>query len=173
MSNPDRPPGPSPRGPKPVADLVVELMKPAARKRGFATVDLVAYWADIVGQAYADCTRPEKLSWPKRLEDGGEQGFEPATLTVACEGSRALLFQHEAAEIARRINAVFGFQAVGRIRIVQKPLSRIDVPRAPRLRELTPAESRRLSGSLDGIEDDGLKAALERLGRAVLASRKT
>lgn len=161
-----------PRGPRPVADLVPDLMKPAARKRGFASVDLVAYWADIVGPAYADCTRPERLTWPRKIADGGEEAYEPATLTVAVEGSRALLFQHEAADVARRINAVFGFQAVGRIRIVQKPITKIEVERAPILRPLSRGEADRLSESLAGIEDEGLRAALERLGRGVLGSRK-
>ncbi|MEJ1157819.1 DUF721 domain-containing protein [Prosthecomicrobium sp. N25] len=168
--SPSRRPGP--RGPKPVADLIADLMKPAARRRGFASVDLVAYWADIVGPAYADCTRPERLSWPKRIEDGGEQAYEPATLTVACEGARALLFQHEAADIARRINAVFGFTAVGRIRIVQKPVVRIEVKRAPALRPLGGSEEAALAASLDGIADEGLRAALDRLGRAVKGSRR-
>lgn len=158
------------RGARPVADLIGDLMKPAARRRGFASVDLVAYWADIVGPAYSDCTRPERLSWPKKIEDGGGEAWEPATLTVAVEGSRALLFQHEAADIARRINAVFGFAAVGRIRIVQKPIARLEQPRAPRPRELTERERARLTQSLDGIEDEGLRAALERLGRGVYGS---
>ncbi|KPL52400.1 DUF721 domain-containing protein [Prosthecomicrobium hirschii] len=159
-------------GARPVADLIPALMRPAAKRRGFASVDLVAYWADIVGAAYADCTRPERLTWPKRIEDGGEQAYEPATLTVAVEGSRALLFQHEAADIARRINAVYGFKAVGRIRIVQKPITRIAVEPSPRPRALSPAEEKRLAASLDGIENEGLKAALERLGRGVMGTER-
>lgn len=171
MSEADERPGGRMRGARPLSDLIPELMKPAARKRGFASVDLVAYWADIVGPAYQDCTRPERLTWPRKLADGGEESYEPATLTVAVEGSRALLFQHEAADVARRINAVFGFQAVGRIRIVQKPIQKLDVARAPRLRDLGPAEQKRLAATLEGVEDPDLRAALERLGRGVLGSR--
>lgn len=161
------------RGPAPVSDLLVDVLKPAARKRGFATVDLFTHWADIVGPTYREVTQPERLSWPRRLEDGGEDGFEPATLTVRCEGSRALLFQHEIPQMLERINAVFGFPAVSRIRIVQKPIVRPVIVRPTRLRPLSRAEEARVDGLTAEIEDPGLRAALQRLGHAVIATPKT
>lgn len=159
------------RGPLPVAEALGDVLKPAARRRGFASTDLFAHWAEIVGAAHAEATRPERLSWPRRLEDGGEETHEPAILTVCCEGARALLLQHDAPRILERINAHFGFPAVGRLKIVQKPVFRPAVARVPRLRALGAAEEARLAAMTDGIEDEGLKAALERLGRAVMASR--
>ena len=104
------------RGPAPVSDLLGDVLKPAAKKRGFATTDLFAHWGDIVGARHRDHSQPERLSWPRRLEDGGEDGFEPATLFVRVEGARALLFQHEIPQILERINAVFGFQ-IGRAHV--------------------------------------------------------
>ncbi len=160
------------RGAAPVAELLVDALKPAARKRGFATVDLFTHWAEIVGATYRDVTQPERLSWPRRLEDGGEDGFEPATLTVRCEGSRALLFQHEIPQMLERINAVFGFPAVSRIRIVQKPIVRPKIVRPARLRPLSRAEEERVGSLTAEIEDEGLKAALKRLGHAVIATPK-
>ncbi|MER2605172.1 MAG: DciA family protein [Siculibacillus sp.] len=154
----------------PVADLLVDVLKPAAKKRGFATVDLFTQWSEIVGAAYRDVTQPERLSWPRRMDDGGEDAFEPATLFVRCEGARALLFQHEIPQILERINTVFGFPAVGRIRISQKPISRPVVARAPRLRPLTRVEEARIEDLTAEIEDDGLRAALRRLGRAMVAT---
>lgn len=156
-----------------LADLVAQPLKPAAKKRGFASMDLFAHWPDIVGPAFAAWTQPERLSWPKRLEDGGEQGFEPATLTVACEGARALLLQHEAPRLVDRINAVFGFGAVARIRIVQKPLERPVTRKAPALRPLGVGEEKQLSRILDEVEDPDLRQVLEKLGRGVLASNRS
>lgn len=160
------------RGAASVADLLIDVLKPAARKRGFASTDLFKNWPEIVGRAYAEVTQPERLSWPRRLEDGGEEGFEPATLIVRCEGSRALLFQHEAPLILERINAMFGFPAVARIRIVQKPIYRPYVPRAPRLRPLSAAQEKHVAAITAEIDDPGLKEALVRLGRAVLGAVK-
>lgn len=158
------------RGPAPVADLVVDVLRPAAKKRGFAGTDLFTHWGEIVGAAYRDVTQPERLSWPRRLEDGGEEGFEPAVLTVRCEGARALLFQHDAPRLLERINAHFGFPAVARLKIVQKPIARPAVARPPRLRKLSAVEEAKVGALTAGIEDEGLRAALTRLGRAVTAT---
>lgn len=158
------------RGPAPVAELLVDVLRPAAKKRGFASTDLFTHWAEIVGAAYRDVTQPERLTWPRRLDDGGEDAFEPATLTVRCEGARALLFQHDAPRILERINAHFGFPAVARLKIVQKPIDRPKVARPPRLRALTASEEARVTALTDTIEDEGLRAALTRLGRAISAS---
>lgn len=160
------------RGPAPVADLLGDVLKPSAKKRGFASTDLFAHWPDIVGPVHRDHSQPERLSWPRKLEDGGEDGFEPATLIVRVEGARALMFQHEIPQILERINAVFGFPAVARIRIVQKPIIRPQVARAPRPRPLTRAEEARVRDLTDGIEDEGLKRALVSLGAAVLTAPK-
>ncbi|MBV5266526.1 DUF721 domain-containing protein [Pinisolibacter aquiterrae] len=160
------------RGPAPVADLLAGLIGPAARKRGFASTDLFTHWGEIVGAAYRDVTQPERLSWPRRLEDGGEDGFEPATLTVRCEGARALLFQHDAPRILERINAHFGFPAVARLKIVQKPIDRPRIAPAPRLRALSASEEAFVRDATAGIDDEGLRAALSRLGRAIVASSR-
>ncbi len=162
---------PGRRGARAVADLLDDCLKPAAKKRGFATTDLFRNWGAIVGARYADVTRPERLSWPRRLEDGGEEGFEPATLIVRCEGARALLFQHEAPVILERINAVFGFPAVGRLKIVQKPIARPSIARAPRLRPLSAAQEAHVAEITAEIADEGLRRALIDLGRAVLGSK--
>ena len=160
------------RGALPVAELLDDALKPAAKKRGFASTDLFRNWAAIVGPAFASVTQPERLSWPRRLEDGGEDGFEPATLTVRCEGSRALLLQHEAPTVVERINATFGFPAVARLRIVQKPIHRPQVARPPRLRPLSAAQEAHVAEITAEIEDDGLRRALVDLGRAVLGAKK-
>jgi hypothetical protein len=97
--------------------------------------------------------------------------FQPATLTIACEGARALFLSHAQDQLIERINGFFGYPAIDRIRIVQKPVSASGPTRrsAPRLAE---NESRRLEGMLSGIEDDRLKTALERLGKGVIAGRR-
>jgi hypothetical protein len=160
-----------PRGARAVGDLLGDVLSPAARRRGFASVDIIAHWAEIVGPAYADVTQPERLLWSRRLEDGGEDGFVPATLVVRCEGPRALLLQHELPVLVERINAMFGYAAVDRIRIVQRPIARPAVQRAPRLRALSIAEERRIALAVEGIEDEGLRAALERLGRGLIGRK--
>jgi hypothetical protein len=98
--------------------------------------------------------------------------FEPAVLVIACEGSAALHLQHETGEIIGRVNAFLGFSAVGRIRIVQKPVAPpSSVPR-PIPRVLSQEEKARLASTVGEIEDDGLRASLERLGATIVGTRK-
>ena len=155
--------------PVPVSDLATEILDPVLRRRAGVSIGLVQSWDEIVGPRLAGRTRPEKIQWPRRMSD--DDPFEPATLLIACEGATALHLQHETAEVIGRVNAFLGFPAIGRIRIVQKPVRRTEGAARPRPRALTPSENARLSAAVSGIEDDALREALERLGRSVLGSK--
>ncbi len=161
------------RGAQPIADLVGSFLGPSARKRGFASVDLFAFWPDIVGADFADHTQPERLNWPRRLEDGGEQGFVPATLTVRCDGGRAILLQYEEQAIVERINAMFGFRAVAKLKIVQMPLAHFGPQRRQALPPIPEAVEKQLHDDVAGIADSGLRDALLKLGRAIKATAAT
>lgn len=150
---------------EPVSDLATGILDPLLRRRAGMTIGLVQSWDEIVGERLSSASRPEKIAWPRRLHE--DDPFEPATLVIACEGASALRLQHETGEIIARVNAFLGFAAVGRIRIVQKPVAAPVKPRRP-VRQLTAGETTRLQSMLGGIEDDGLREALARLGGSVL-----
>lgn len=155
--------------PVPVSDLATEILDPVMRRRAGVSIGLVQSWDEIVGPRLAGRTRPEKIQWPRRMSD--DDPFEPATLVIACEGAAALHLQHETSEVVGRVNSFLGFPAIGRIRIVQKPVSRAEAPARPRPRALTLPEKARLADAVGGIEDQGLREALERLGASILGSR--
>ena len=94
-----------------------------------------------------------------------------ATLTIACEGPAALLLQHETTEVIDRINTFLGFAAVGRIKILQKPLTGHERKKTERVRQLSREETSRISSIVGEIEDDELRAALEQLGRSVMVAK--
>lgn len=156
--------------PMPVGDLATELLDPVLRKRAGLSMDLVQSWAEIVGERLAMRTRPEKIAWPRRLHE--DDPFEPATLIIACEGPAALHVQHETSEIIARANAFLGFAAIGRVKIVQKPIAAPRSTRRPVPRALTEPERRKLARMTDRIEDEGLRASLERLGASIMGDRK-
>jgi hypothetical protein len=153
-----------------VSDLATEILDPVLRKRAGISVGLVQSWEEIVGARLARTTRPEKIAWPRRMHE--DDPFEPATLVIACEGPAALHVQHETGEIIGRVNSFLGFTAVGRIRIVQKPVGGDGERPKPVLRPLSGKEKSHLSDTVSLIEDDGLRASLERLGATILGSRK-
>jgi len=156
--------------PVPVSDLATEILDPVLRKRAGISVGLVQSWEEIVGPRLAAKTRPEKIQWPRRLHE--DDPFEPATLVVACEGVAALHLQHESGEVIGRVNAFLGFTAIGRLRILQKPIIDTSLPPRPRPRQLTDGERAQLRATVGNIEDEGLRASLERLGATVIGTRR-
>ena len=152
-----------------VSDLADAIIDPVLRKRAGLSVALVQSWEEIVGPRLATTSRPEKIRWPRRVRD--DDPFEPAVLVIACSGMSALHLQHESGEVIARVNAFLGFNAIGRIRIEQKPVTDTTRKRPPAPRPLTGQEKARLETTVGGIEDEGLRAALERLGSTVLSRR--
>lgn len=152
----------------PVADLTGAILDPLLRKRTGMSVALLQSWEEIAGPRLSANSRPEKIQWMRRVHDGDP--YEPAVLIVACEGLAALHLQHETTQIIERVNAFFGFAAIGRIRIVQKPVNTTP-PRRPKLRALTEAEQSEIGRTVANVEDEGLRTSLERLGASVRAKR--
>ena len=153
----------------PVGDLAVGILDPVLRKRAGITIGLVQSWDEIAGPRLAATTRPQKIAWPRRVHE--DDPFEPGTLVIACEGMAALHLQHESGEVIARVNGFLGFAAIGRLKIVQKPVSAPQKPR-PVLRDLSREETSRLDRMVRDIEDDDLRQSLERLGRSVLGEQK-
>jgi hypothetical protein len=157
--------------PVPVGDVVTGLLDPVMRKRAGISVGLVQSWDEIVGPRLGATSRPHKIQWPRRGDD--DDAFEPAVLVIACEGAAALHIQHETAEIIGRVNAFLGFNAIGRIRIVQRPVRVAARPAQSKPAPLSQTQAERLSERVSAIEDEELRASLERLGRAVLGTRSS
>ena len=151
-----------PRPIRKLAELTSEFLADAFKKQGFAATELVTRWKDIVGADIAAHAEPVKLQWPREVN--GEPA-EPATLVLRVEGPVSIEIQHQSAVILERINRFFGWQAVGRITLRQAPLSRPKAKAAPP--KIDAAEAARVEATLTGVTDDGLRAALGRLGAAV------
>lgn len=152
-----------------VSDLADAILDPVLRKRAGMSVALVQSWEEIVGPRLAATSRPERIRWPRRAEH--DDAFEPAVLVVACSGVAALHLQHETAEVLGRVNAFLGYNAIGRIRIEQKPVQGTARKHPQPARALSPAEQAELGRVVGGIEDEALRASLERLGASILARR--
>jgi len=155
-----------------IAEIANRLIDPILAKRAGINTLLLASWDEIAGEQFAGCSRPERIRWPR--QDGPDEtggGFSPGVLTIACEGARALFLMHQEAEVIARVNSFFGFRAVSQIRIVQKPVSTATLKR-PRPRKLEGEKAKKLAGMMEGITDDKLRLAIERLGTGVMSARR-
>ena len=151
-----------------LGEIVARVIEPVTARRGFAKASLVAVWPEIVGRQHAACTAPEKIVWPRHAP-----GDEPpaGTLIIRADGPRAIFVQHELPQIIERVNAFYGYRAVAQARIVQGPVGTAPAgpPAPPRIDTAT---SERITAEVAGVEDAGLRAALERLGRGVFTKRR-
>jgi hypothetical protein len=152
---------------RPVSELAAALLDPLIARRAGMKLDLIAGWSEIAGHDHAAYSMPEKILWPRRISE--DDPFEPATLVVACDGARAILFQHAVTEVLERVNVYFGFNAIGRIKIVQKPVTKPRTRRARVEPKLDAEAKRRLDGIIGAVDDDRLRRSLEALGREVIA----
>lgn len=151
------------RGPTQFARIAARLFDPVTAKRGFAKVDLIASWDDVVGPRYAGVTQPAKLQWRRDRNAG-------AVLTVRVGGPSAVFLQHESEQFIARINAFLGYDAVSELRIVQQPIRRRGGTEMS-LPELPAEEKRALEDQLRNIDSDQLRNALDRLGTALARER--
>ena len=153
---------------RPLADFVGKVIDPVLAKQGFSESDLILHWDDIVGERLAANSRPIKLQWPPRPPGRQpEAAPQPATLVVRVEGGFALELQHMADQVLARINAHLGWRCVGRLTFKQGPIDRL-APGADRRTALTPEALEAAGTHVTGVEDEGLRVALTRLGAHVL-----
>lgn len=145
--------------PRTLAAFVPAVAGKALDKRGLALGALLTDWGTIVGPTLASRTIPYKITFPPgRRED--------AVLQVRVSGAYALEIQHAEPQIIERINGHFGFRAVGRLRLIQAP-PQAPQRRAARARKLKPEEEAAIAETAGRVEDEGLREALARLGRAI------
>jgi hypothetical protein len=133
---------------------VSKLSAPVAVKRGGGVlVRLKADWPAIVGSEWA------AAAWPAAF---GRDG----ALKLFARPSAALELQHRAPLLIDRVNLYLGRAAVSRLVLLQATLPFVaatsdPAPRSPGAGRTEAVEA------LSGITDPGLRAALERLARAV------
>jgi hypothetical protein len=148
--------------PKPLSDLVGRAVGGTFRRQGFSSFEIVTRWEEIVGVQIAACAEPIRMQWI-RSPDPDEQA--PATLVLRVEGPAALEVQHQAGVIIERVNRYLGWQAVAKLAFRQAPLARRKRQwRRPAIDADLAAE---IARNLPGVADDGLRAALGRLGAAI------
>lgn len=141
------------------------LTKDVFTRYGFAYADVLTQWSAIVGTDLGRVSVPEKIRWPRSSGPGGDGVRRGGTMVLRVAEGRALEFQHLVPRIIERINAFYGYEAVTSLKVMQGPVA------APGRAEPQPAPKivpEALGAHGAAIEDERLRAALERLGAAVL-----
>lgn len=128
----------------------------ALRRRGFAEATIITDWATIVGRPLADHSQPSRIAFPRGERIGG-------TLHLRVSGAFAPEISHLAPQIIERINAHFGYGAVRRLELHH---GYTPPPGKPRATPGDAAPDPAVAAAIGRVEDERLKAALDRLARA-------
>jgi hypothetical protein len=152
-----------------IGGSIRDLLDPLMAKRANVDLSLALAWQQVAGEKLSGRTQPLHIQWPQRVSPDDQ--FKPGTLVVAAESSVALDLQYTSGELIERINRFFGYPAVNRIRIEQKPVMRFKEKHKRTEPVLNADEKAGLEASLSRIEDEGLRETLFRLGTHVLAGK--
>ena len=157
------------RGLQRLGRVIGRITTPALRKRGFVHAGIVNRWSAIVGEELSRASAPRRISWPTRRA-------EPGVLHVRVEGAQATELQHMTPLIIERVNAYFGYHAIGAVRLTQGGTGAAPGSSGA---HSTPAEDDRPDrgqGRLEGIDasvartrDPELRKALAALGKHLRA----
>ncbi|WP_292529817.1 DUF721 domain-containing protein [Methylocystis sp.] len=164
-----------------LGDYVSRELDPLIAARGFGEASLLLCWSEIVGARIARICEPATLQWPPRARGKSNDPAaakrrektprEPATLVLRVDPGFGLEAQHLAPIIIDRVNAHLGWRCVARIALRQEKLRPASAPRPSRGRSpgSDAAARARAIKATEGVADEGLRAALVRLGERALA----
>ena len=149
--------------------LLSGQIRRASESRGFAQSKLLTHWADIAGDHIAAIARPVEVTFGR--------GGLGATLTVLTTGAQAPMLEMQKEGLRAKVNAVYGYNAISRIRITQTAATGFEdgkvsfETRGTKDGGTVPltATARQTA---EGVDDDSLRAALERLGTNIELTAK-
>lgn len=148
--------------------LLSGQIRKASETRGFAQSRLLTQWAEIAGNAIAEIAQPVEISYGR--------GGMGATLTLLTTGAQAPMLEMQKEQLRAKVNAVYGYNAIARVRITQTAATGFAegqvafAHRSPTSQSTTsdPALRDQAVQAAQPVADDGLRAALTRLGENVL-----
>lgn len=149
------------------SSLLREKIRKAGESRGFAVTRVLTHWAEIVGEDMAAICKPVDVKY-------GRQGLG-ATLTVLTTGAQAPMLEMQKEQLRAKVNGVYGYNAIARLRITQTAATGFAEGQAqfvakpkPAPEEMTPEIRAQAAKVAAPVEDQDLRQALERLASNVL-----
>ena len=141
--------------------LLKKNIQKVSGSRGFGQSRVLTHWSEIVGEEISSVSIPTKVSY--KTDGLG------ATLTILTSGSSGPILEMQKEFIRTKINAVYGYNAVQKIKITQSsPLAlirKIEIPQSVISKKNKPKVEipTSLEKAVNEIDDKNLRQALEEL----------
>ena len=161
----------STRGFQQTASLLKSRIRKASETRGFAQSRPLTHWEEIAGPDTARIARPVEVSYSR--------GGMGATLVLLTTGANAPQLEMQKERIRARVNQVYGYNAIQKIRVTQTAPTgfaegQVAFTPAPKAApaEPTPEVRQAARRTAEDVGDDGLRVALETLATNVLSRNR-
>ncbi|MHA7876482.1 DUF721 domain-containing protein [Roseivivax sp.] len=159
------------RGFQQTASLLKTSIRRATETRGFSQSRVLTHWEEIAGPETARIARPVEVSYGR--------GGLGATLVLLTTGANAPQLEMQKEQIRTRVNQVYGFNAIQKVRITQTAPTgfaegQVRFAPAPKA-EPAPPDPKVVAEAQDrasDVGDEGLRVALERLATNVLSRNR-
>jgi len=153
--------------------LLSQRIQRASESRGFAETRLLTHWPEVAGADIAKIARPVNVSFGR--------GGIGATLTLLTTGANAPMLEMQKDRLRERVNAVYGYNAIARIKITQTAPTGFAEGQAQftygEPAKTPPPPDPKIAAAAqsyaENVTDEGLRGALEALARNVLSKAKT
>ena len=147
-------------------------IREASASRGFAESRLLTRWEEIAGPRIAAMSRPVEVSYGR--------GGMGATLVLLTTGPNAPVLEMEKDRLREKVNAVYGYNAIARIRVTQTApvgfaegqVAFAPAPAGKAKPALAPEIRARANASVEDVTDPGLRDALATLGANIISRSK-
>ena len=152
------------RGFKSASSLLQKQIQKASETRGFAVSKILTNWTEIIGSDLAKIAKPVKVNY-------GREGFG-AGLVLLTNSANAPMVQAQSKQIIDRVNGVYGYNAISRVRITQiDPNELIEEKNEDPASFGKPTEldKTKAKDEVTGIKDDSLNEALRLLGANIIS----
>jgi len=106
-------------GAQTLSNFLPDEVKKILKKRGFAELELLKNWENIVPKKYISLISPIKIK-PNSQKEGGH-------LVLKVDPTIAFAVEHEKEKIIKKINAFFGYQAIVKLELIQGKIDNQDI----------------------------------------------
>jgi hypothetical protein len=161
----------STKGFKRTDSLLSGQIRRASETRGFAQSRLLTQWDEIAGADTAAIAKPVEVSYGR--------GGMGATLTLLTTGANAPMLEMQKEQLRARVNSVYGYNAIARVRITQTAATgfadgKVAFGHQPKAAQSAPdpALVKQAQDTARPVADEGLRDALERLGANIFTKSK-
>ena len=154
-----------------VAKTVNPLLRQLLGNNGMLFLELLSSWEQIIGKELSAYCLPQNIVFKKDERTDG-------CLSISVlSGAFAMEIQQNEGIILQKINAFFGYNAVGKIRIIQnsnpEDFLQAKKPYGKVKKTIVSAEEEAyITELIKDISDEKLRHTLENLGKAVFSENK-